>query len=108
MFGLRRKYGMKKWKSNTPNKLQPGGEPGPPIPIDYSVPVDGLYPEPPRDNPDPNYDYGVWDQRTGTYDITDTERGRDHRRLESGYKKGGYVASGKILKTGGQTGRKLL
>ena len=27
MFSLRRKYSMKKWKSDTPNKLQEGGDP---------------------------------------------------------------------------------
>jgi hypothetical protein len=113
MFSLSRRGGMKKWKSDTPHKLQEGGIiPGtPPAPIETPgvPPVGGTPPV------DPNAS-GVGAGNAAINAIDNVKEPSGDTALEGavgmakavGIKRAGGIAPGKFLRQGGATGRKLL
>ena len=84
MFSLRRKHSMKKWKSDTPHKLQDGGDP-----------------------------MAIANAQVANIEGMDDGSGGPSPlegaiEFGKGMAKTGGAAPGKLLKQGGATGRKLL
>ena len=105
MFSLRRKHSMKKWRSDTPHKLQEGGIiPQTPPVGDAGVPT-----------VDPNATgVGAGNAAISAMgDVKEPSAGGDLNAAVGmakgmGVKKKGGIAPGKFLRQGGPTGRKLL
>ena len=109
IFSLRRKNAMKKWKSDTPHKLQDGGVP----------PIPGIPPVPPTTPPVPPVDTnatGVGAGNAAIAAVGNVEEPGGKSPMEGaigmakgmGIKRAGGTAPGKFLRQGGAVGRKLL
>tara|TARA_R100001463_G_scaffold61900_1_gene114767 strand:- start:1983 stop:2318 length:336 start_codon:yes stop_codon:yes gene_type:complete len=111
MFSFRRKHSMKKWKSDTPHKLQEGGI----IPQTPAVPGTPPVGDAGAPTADPNA-AGVGAGNAAISAIGDTKEPTGTSPMEGaigmakgmGVKKKGGIAPGKFLRQGGATGRKLL
>jgi len=108
MFSLRRKYSMKKWKSDTPHKLQEGGDPNAIVAAEAAGAVGGP-------TADPNA-AGVGAGNAAISAMGNVEEPTGTSPMEGaigmakgmGIKKKGGIAPGKFLRQGGPTSRKLL
>ena len=107
MFSLRRKYSMKKWKSDTPHKLQEGGDPNAIVAAEAAGAVGGP-------TADPNAaGVGAGNAAISAMGNVEEPAGGDLNAAVGmakgmGIKKKGGIAPGKFLRQGGATGRKLL
>ena len=108
MFSLSRRGGMKKWKSDTPHKLQEGGDPNAIVAAEAAGAVGG-----------PTADSNTAGVGAGNAEISaigNVEEPTGPSPMEGaintakgmGIKKKGGIAPGKFLRQGGATGRKLL
>ena len=115
IFSLSRRGGMKKWKSDTPHKLQEGGVPPvhPSVDPTLSPGVSGGAPTPP---PPTGNAAGIAAGNAAIANIGNTKEPSGPAPLETaidtakavGIKRTGGIAPGKFLRQGGTTGRKLL